>query len=104
MVHLNNFSKIKSPKEVTKQKESRFFLLFCLPIEGSGSVCGSNPLTYGSGSGSRRPKNMWIRWIGSGFGSGFGSRFGSGFGTLPATQSEEGIKKRKGIIYLGCVS
>ncbi len=28
-------------------------------IEGSGSI----PLTNGSGSGSRRPKNMWIRWI-----------------------------------------
>jgi hypothetical protein len=28
-------------------------------IEGSGS--GSIPLTSGSGSG--RPKNMWIRWI-----------------------------------------
>jgi hypothetical protein len=28
-------------------------------IEGSGS--GSTPLTSGSGSG--RPKNMWIRWI-----------------------------------------
>jgi hypothetical protein len=26
-------------------------------IEGSGSI----PLTYGSGS--RRPKNIWIRWI-----------------------------------------
>jgi len=30
-------------------------------IEGSGS--GSIPLTNGSGSGSRRPKNMRIRWI-----------------------------------------
>jgi hypothetical protein len=28
-------------------------------IDGSGSI----PLTNGSGSGSRRPKNMWIRWI-----------------------------------------
>jgi hypothetical protein len=29
-----------------------------------GSRSGSIPLTYGSGSGSRRPKNMWIRiWI-----------------------------------------
>ncbi len=28
---------------------------------GSGS--GSIPLTNGSGSGSRRPKNMWVRWI-----------------------------------------
>ncbi len=27
-------------------------------IEGSGSI----PVTNGSGSGSRRPKNMWIRF------------------------------------------
>jgi hypothetical protein len=35
--------------------------------EGSGSRAGSGsgsiPLTNGSGFGSRRPKNMWIRWI-----------------------------------------
>ncbi len=30
-------------------------------IEGSGSRYGSIPLT--NGSGSKRPKNMWIRWI-----------------------------------------
>jgi hypothetical protein len=29
-VHLHHFSKIKSPTEVTKQQESRFFLLFLL--------------------------------------------------------------------------
>jgi hypothetical protein len=29
-VHLHHFSKIKSQKEVTKQEESRFFLLFSL--------------------------------------------------------------------------
>jgi hypothetical protein len=28
-------------------------------IEGSGSI----PLVSGSGSGSWRPKNMWIQWI-----------------------------------------
>ncbi len=34
-------------------------------IEGSGSRAGSGsiPVTSGSGSGSRRPKNTWIRWI-----------------------------------------
>jgi hypothetical protein len=32
-----SFSKIKSQKEVTKQLESRFFLLFFLVIEGSRS-------------------------------------------------------------------
>jgi hypothetical protein len=48
-----SFSKVKCQKEVTKQSKSRFFLLFCLVIEGSGA-----------GSGSRRPKNTWIRWIG----------------------------------------
>jgi hypothetical protein len=30
-------------------------------IEGSGTGTGSIPLTNGSGSGFRRPKNMWIR-------------------------------------------
>jgi len=30
-----------------------------MKIEGSGSI----PLTSGSGSGTGRPKNMWIRWI-----------------------------------------
>ncbi len=48
---------IKSQKEVTKQWESRFSYYFCLMIEGSGSI----PLT--TGSGSRRPKNIWIRRI-----------------------------------------
>ncbi len=33
---LSHFSMIKSHKEVTNQQESRFFLLFCLMIEGSG--------------------------------------------------------------------
>jgi hypothetical protein len=37
--------------------ESTFFFPFCLMIEGSGSI----PLTNGSGSGSRRPKNIRIR-------------------------------------------
>jgi hypothetical protein len=36
-------------------------------IEGSGSGAGSRsgsiPLTSGSGFGSGRPKNTWIRWI-----------------------------------------
>ncbi len=50
------FYKDKKSKRVTKQQESRFFLLF-LHDKGSGS--GSLPLTSGSGSG--RPKNTWIR-------------------------------------------
>jgi hypothetical protein len=58
-----SFSKIKSQKYVTKQLKSRFFLLYLLMIEGSGSRAGSGsgsiPLTNGSG----RPKNNWIRWI-----------------------------------------
>ncbi len=51
-VHLHNFSKIKSPKEVTKQLESRFFLLFSLIIEESGSGAipdPAGPKTCGSG-------------------------------------------------------
>ncbi len=48
------------------RKSSRnqgFSFYFCLVIEGSGvgSESGSIPLT--NGSGSRRLKNMWIRWI-----------------------------------------
>ncbi len=63
-VHFHHFSKIKSQKEVTKQQESRFFLLFLLDDR---SWYGSIPLTNGSGSRSRRPKNK--RFGGSGFGS-----------------------------------
>jgi hypothetical protein len=47
------FSKIKSPKEVTKQLE-KVFLPFLLDDR-------KIPLTNRSGSG--RPKNMWIWWI-----------------------------------------
>jgi hypothetical protein len=40
-------------------------------IEESGSRAGSGsiPLISGSGSGFGRPKNSWIRWIGSGSGT-----------------------------------
>ncbi len=43
-LHLHPFSKIKSYKEVTKQWESKFFLLFFLMIEGSGSAAGFGSL------------------------------------------------------------
>ncbi len=46
--HLHHFSKIKSQKKVTKQEESKFFVLFLLHDEGSGF---------------RRPKNIRIRRI-----------------------------------------
>ncbi len=58
-VHLHHFSKIKSQKESQNSRNQGFSNYFCMMIEGSGSI----PLTSGSGSGSRRPKNMWIRWI-----------------------------------------
>jgi len=58
-VHLHHFSKIKSQKESQNSRNQGFSCYFCMMIEGSGS--GSIPLTSGSGSG--RPKNMWIRWI-----------------------------------------
>jgi hypothetical protein len=46
-------------------------------------------MTNGSGSGSRRPKNMWIGRSGSGFGSGSAT-------LIPALASDLGeIKKRK---------
>ncbi len=56
-VHLHHISKIKSQKESPNSRNQGFFYYFCMMIEGSGSI----PLT--SGSGSERPKNMWIRWI-----------------------------------------
>jgi hypothetical protein len=55
--HLHNFSKIKSQKESQNIRNQGFSNYFYMMIEGSGSI----PLT--SGSGSWRPKNMWIRWI-----------------------------------------
>jgi hypothetical protein len=56
-VHLHNFSKIKSHKEVKNSRNQGFSSYFCLMIEGSGS--GSVPLI--NGSGSRRLKNIRIR-------------------------------------------
>ncbi len=60
-IHIHLFSKIKSQKESQNSRNQGFSYYFCIMIEGSRS--GSIPLTNGSGSGSRRPKNMWIRWI-----------------------------------------
>ncbi len=60
-LHLYHFSKIKSQKESQNSRNQGFSYYFCMMIEGSGS--GSIPLTSRSGFGSRRPKNMWIRWI-----------------------------------------
>jgi hypothetical protein len=54
-----SFLKTKSKKEVKNSRNKGFSYYFCLLIEG----CGSKPLTNRSGSGSRRSKNMWIRWI-----------------------------------------
>ncbi len=56
-VYLHHFSKIKSQKESQNNRNQGFSDHFCMMIE----VCGYIPLTNGSGSG--RPKNMWIRWI-----------------------------------------
>jgi hypothetical protein len=65
-VHLHHFSKKKVKKKSQNSKNQAFSYYICLMIEGFGSGSGSIPLTDGSGAGSRRPKNMWIR---SGFGS-----------------------------------
>ncbi len=45
-LHLHNFSKIKSQKESQNSRNQGFSYYFCMIIEGSGSA---------------RPKNMWIR-------------------------------------------
>jgi hypothetical protein len=50
-VHLHQFSKIKSHKEVTKSKNRGFSYYFCFMVEGSGFVPQTN------GSGSRSLKN-----------------------------------------------
>jgi hypothetical protein len=47
----------KSHKEIPKQWKSRFSLLFCLMMEGSGTVL----VTHGSRCESGRPKNIRIR-------------------------------------------
>jgi hypothetical protein len=54
-----HFSNIKSQKKSQNSSNQGVSYYFCLMIEGSGT----NTLTNGSGSRSRRPKNMWIRWI-----------------------------------------
>ncbi len=62
-LHLHHFLKIKSQKESQNSRNQGFPYFSCMMIEGSGSKAGSGsgsiPLT--SGSGSMRPKNMWIR-------------------------------------------
>jgi hypothetical protein len=60
-LHLHHFSKIKSQKKSQNSRNLDFFYYFCMIIEGSES--GSIPMTSLSGSGSRMPKNTWIRWI-----------------------------------------
>jgi hypothetical protein len=66
-LHLHHLSKIKIQKESQNSRNQGFSYYFCMIIEGSGSRsrAGSEsiPLTSESGSGSWRPKNMWIRWI-----------------------------------------
>jgi hypothetical protein len=54
---LASFFKEKVEKKSQNSRSQGFSYYFCLMIEGSGSV----PLT--GGSGSRRPKNIWIRRI-----------------------------------------
>jgi hypothetical protein len=58
-IYSHDFSKIKSQKEVKKQKESRLFLLLLLDERRIRYLV----VTNGSISGSRRPKNIWIRRI-----------------------------------------
>jgi hypothetical protein len=56
-VHLHSFEKIKIHKEVTKEYESRFFLLFLLD-DGMIRI----PYLWLTDPKSKRPKNLyWIR-------------------------------------------
>ncbi len=51
-------------KKVIKKSQNRrnqcFSYYFCLMIEGSGSEVGSGSVSLTNGSGSGRPKNIWI--------------------------------------------
>jgi hypothetical protein len=60
---VHHFSTIKSQKEYQNIRNQDFSYYFCMMIEGSGSRAGSGSIPSTSGSGSRRPQNMWIRWI-----------------------------------------
>jgi hypothetical protein len=57
-VFFHHFCKLKSLKEWHNRRNQGFSYYFCM-IEWSWT--GSIPLTSGSGSGSWRPRNMWIR-------------------------------------------
>ena len=52
---ITSFVKDKCQKETQNRRNLNCSYYFCMMIEGSGYI----PLT--SGSGSRRPTNMWIR-------------------------------------------
>jgi hypothetical protein len=60
-VHLHHFSKIKSQKSHKIVRNQGFSYYFCMMIEGSEAGAGSGYIPLTSGSGSGRPKNMWIR-------------------------------------------
>ncbi len=51
------FQRKKVQKKSQNSRNQGVSYYFCLMIEGSGSI----PPTSGFGSGSGRPKNMWIR-------------------------------------------
>ncbi len=55
------FQRQKVKKKSQNSKNQGFSFYFCLMTEGSKS--GTVHLTYGSGSGSKRPKNIRIRRI-----------------------------------------
>jgi hypothetical protein len=52
LLHSHHSPKIKNPKKLQNSRNKGFSYYLCLMIEGTGS------LTNGSGSG--RPKNIWI--------------------------------------------
>ncbi len=60
-LHLHQSSKIISHKEVIKQYKSRFFLLFYLMMDGSGSRSGSVQIMTDPDPGG--PKNYGFGFI-----------------------------------------
>ncbi len=83
------FKDKKSKKKSKNSRNQGFSYYFCL-IEGSGAGSGSIPLTNGSGSESKRPKNIRIQ------------RIRSGFATLPIGESEKWLTWLSSWMGPGC--
>jgi hypothetical protein len=90
-VHLHHFPKIKCHKESQNSRNQCFSYYFCFMIEGSGSIS----LTNGSGFGSGRPTNIWIRIRNTGTNNA-GIASAAGTPTIIRTKPARWVSGRKG--------